>query len=71
MSKRQEALSTARYLRTILSSVLGHDVLPVVGVAPDHLGLRALSEARQITLTLSVEDAHALAEALNRKPEGK
>lgn len=67
MDNRSLALAKARYLSTILSSVMGKDMAPNVVVTMHASGL----SSRYISLTLSLEDCQILADALNREPEVK
>lgn len=63
---RMRALGVSNYLRQILASVLGHDVATLIRMR----GL-TIQDDREIVITLSLDDAQKVADALNREPEGR
>jgi hypothetical protein len=66
-NNRVAALGTARYLGEILSSVIGKPMMSSILVGQTMK--EAMELKRHLTLTLTLEDAQKLADALNRDPE--
>ena len=60
--KRVQALATSRYFRTIVESVIGHPPDTLIAMRDG-----SLSDERKLVVTLSIDDARRIADALNRE----
>lgn len=66
-ANRIHALTASRYLNEILSSVLGHNMAQAIRVELDPSALPLYRDARQVRLTLTLDEVQKMTDHLNRE----